>query len=244
MIFGKKGSGKNTLLTKQALRYQRKGYKVFSDSEIFGTYKLDTNWIGKYDFPTNSVLMIEEAGMIWDNRNFKSFSTDVRDFFKLQRHHHIIVYLCSQSFDIDKKLRDLTDEMYLTVNIMGIFSIAKRICKSITIHNASDNNNGESFLTETYRFDFPWHWIWTYIPNYVQYFNSFRILSKNKDIPIERYTFENEQYLYSLQNNKTRKKAILLNKIQAIKNSIQDKKIHFKSTYILEWYSFGLPNWN
>ena len=46
MIFGKKGSGKNTLLTKLAIKYNRMGYHVFSDSEIFNTYKLSTDWPG------------------------------------------------------------------------------------------------------------------------------------------------------------------------------------------------------
>lgn len=101
MIFGKKGSGKNTLLTKWAIKYTRIGYTVYSDSEIFNTYKLDNNWIGKYDFPKNSVLLIQEAGITWDNRNFKSFPAEVRDFFKLQRHKGVIVVLASQSFDVD-----------------------------------------------------------------------------------------------------------------------------------------------
>lgn len=105
MIFGKKGSGKNTLLTKWSIKYNRMGYHVYSDSEIFNTYKLNTDWIGKYDFPKNSVLLIQEAGMTWDNRNFKSFPEEVRDFFKLQRHKGVIVVLASQSFDVDKKLR-------------------------------------------------------------------------------------------------------------------------------------------
>lgn len=105
LLFGKKGSGKNTLLTKWAIKYNKLGYTVYSDSEIFNTYKLDTNWIGKYDFPKNSVLLVQEAGITWDNRNFKSFPAEVRDFFKLQRHKEVIVVMASQSFDVDKKLR-------------------------------------------------------------------------------------------------------------------------------------------
>lgn len=104
-VFGPKGSGKNTLLTKWSIKYNRLGYHVYSDSEIFNTYKLDTKWIGKYDFPKNSVLLVQEAGITWDNRNFKSFPQEVRDFFKLQRHKGVIVVLASQSFDVDKKLR-------------------------------------------------------------------------------------------------------------------------------------------
>lgn len=198
MVFGKKGSGKNTLLTKLAIKYNKKGYKVFSDSEIYGTFKLQTDWIGFYDFPENSVLMVQEAGITWDNRNFKTFSSEVRNFFKLQRHKKVIVYLASQSFDVDKKLRDLTDEMYLLTNYMGIFSVAKKINKHIAIHNASDENDGESFLTETYSFDFPWRWIFTYIPRYIAFFNSFEAT----DLPAasrSRYRFMNEEHLYKLQ---------------------------------------------
>ena len=199
MLFGKKGSGKNTLLTKLSIKYNRMGYKVFSDSDIYNTYKLNTDWIGKYDFPENSVLMVSEAGITWDNRDFKTFSKEVRNFFKLQRHKKVIVYLASQSFDVDKKLRDLTDEMYLIVNYMGIFSVAKKIHKQIAIHNSSDNNDGESFLTETYSFGFPWEWKVTYIPRWIKFFNSFECEQFNR-VQLERYRFLEEAQLYKLQS--------------------------------------------
>lgn len=194
MLFGKKGSGKNTLLTKWSIMYNKLGYTVFSDSEIFNTYKLDTNWIGKYDFPKNSVLLIQEAGITWNNRDFKSFPKEVTKFFKLQRHKNVIVVLASQSFDVDKKLRDLTDEMYLITNFMRIFSIAKRINKKITI-SKSDDENGESWLTESYSFDLPFFWKFTYIPRYIKYFNSFEC----ETLPIvqsEKYKYENSAELY------------------------------------------------
>lgn len=213
MIFGKKGSGKNTLLTKWAIKYNRLGYHVYSDSEIFNTYKLDTDWIGKYDFPKNSVLLIQEAGMTWDNRNFKSFPEEVRDFFKLQRHKSVIVVLASQSFDVDKKLRDLTDEMYLITNFMRIFSIAKRINKKITIQKAENNDNKSSndtasFLTESYSFDLPFFWKFTYIPRYINYFNSFEA----EEFPLvssKLYEYNNASELY----RETHLKTFILNRI-------------------------------
>ena len=36
MVFGKKGSGKTTLMTKLALAYQKKGWKVYCDREVPG----------------------------------------------------------------------------------------------------------------------------------------------------------------------------------------------------------------
>lgn len=231
MIFGKKGSGKNTLLTKLAIKYNRMGYHVFSDSEIFNTYKLSTDWIGKYDFPRNSVLMIEEAGITWDNRNFKTFSSEVRNFFKLQRHYGIIVYLASQSFDVDKKLRDLTDQMYLCVNYMGIFSVAKSINKRIAIHNSSENNDGESFLTETYSFGFPWEWKYTYIPRWIKFFNSFDAPETGRKVLRDRYIFNKENELYK-QINWT------YYKLHQISNWISDKADILQT----EAESFRLPN--
>lgn len=239
MIFGKKGSGKNTLLTKLSLKYNKLGYKVFSDSEIFNTYKLNTDWLTKFDFPPNSVLMIEEAGIVWDNRQFKNFSSDLRDFFKLQRHHHIIVFLCSQSFDIDKKLRDLTDEMYLTTCLGGIFSIAKRINKKITIHNGTDENNGDSFLTESYSFDFPWTYIYTYIPRYIKFFNSFEVKKKGVLVPQTKYIFNDEQFLFSIQTNKSYISYKSKDFLQNTKIKVQ----YFKNSFILDsfsiWSFFG-----
>ena len=99
MVFGKKGSGKSTLMCKLALKYTKKGFKVYCNSYIPGTYYFDAADVGFYHFPEKSVLLIDEVGMIWDNRDFKSFKKEVRDYFKLQRHYKHIVYLFSQSFD-------------------------------------------------------------------------------------------------------------------------------------------------
>ena len=68
MVFGKKGAGKTTLLTKIAIKYLKEGYRVFSTVEIFGCYKLDPSDIGFVQYPPNSVLLIDEVSLIWDNR--------------------------------------------------------------------------------------------------------------------------------------------------------------------------------
>lgn len=133
MVFGKKGSGKTTFLTKTAVKYIRKGRPVYSTVYVPGAHMFDVQDIGQVDFPKNSVIFIDEVGMIWDNRNFKNFRTDVRDYFKLQRHYGHTVYLFSQTFDIDVKLRNLTDSMYLVRCYMGWFSVAKKIKRDITL---------------------------------------------------------------------------------------------------------------
>lgn len=180
MVFGKKGSGKSTLQAKLSLQYNRKGWKVFcSTPGIPGTYYFDTSQVGITSFPPNSVILVDEVGMVWDNRDFKNFKSYTRDYFKLQRHYRNIVYLFSQSFDVDKKIRDLTDQMYLTKNFFNCFSLARSIDKKITIVHA---NEGQGVSTLADDMDFTPLWLFwcgsikiTYIPKYVKYFNSYDV---------------------------------------------------------------------
>lgn len=176
MIFGKKGCGKTTYLTKIALQHIKKGWSVYSTEPIPGTYAVDPSMIGKYLIPPKSVLLIDEVGMVWDNRDFKNFKNSVRDWFKLQRHYKVKVYLFSQTFDIDKKLRDLTDEMYYLENKWRIFSWAKRINKHCVLTQAESDR--PSTISENLQFDPFLFWplgsrILTYIPKYSKYFNSY-----------------------------------------------------------------------
>lgn len=195
MVFGKKGAGKSTMMCKLALRYTKKGFTVYCNSVIPGTFYFDAADVGFYHFPPNSVLLIDEVGMIWDNRDFKSFKKEVRDYFKLQRHYKHIVYLFSQSFDVDKKLRDLTDNMYLVTNLFNCLSIARRITKFPALSHGDRNGTGESKLIDDYRFDSLLFFMFgsirlTYIPRYVRYFQSFdapRLSPKSFDyIPLPK----------------------------------------------------------
>lgn len=176
MVFGKKGSGKSTLLVKLALQHMAKGWTVYSTERIPGTYTVDYNDIGFVEFEPNSVLLVDEVGMIWDNRNFKNFKPEVRDWFKLQRHRRVKVYLFSQTFDVDKKIRDLTDDMYLVDKRLRVFSYAKRILKKTVLNKSTAESPAK--LDEDLEFDsLLFFWCGsrrlTFIPKYVKYFDSF-----------------------------------------------------------------------
>lgn len=177
-IFGKKGSGKSTLLTKYALQYQKKGWPVYTTEDIPGCFKIRHEDIGFTQFPPNSCLILDEVGMVWDNRGFKTFPPQVRDYFKLQRHYRHVVIMASQTFDVDKKIRDLADEMYLVTKKFRVFSWSKRILKKIVLLKSSEGKDGESRLTEDLKFDtLLLFWAgsrhFTFIPRYAKYFSSF-----------------------------------------------------------------------
>lgn len=179
LVFGKKGSGKSSLLVQKAVKYLKKGFTVYtnmSDMMVPGVRLINVQHLGDFVPVSNSLLLLDEVGMIWDNRNFKSFRPEVRDFFKLQRHYHVICYLASQTFDVDKKLRDLTDGMILVVNVLNVFSIGKTITRKITLTEST--SEAESRIAENLKFKPFWTWKIVYLPKWAKFFNSFEAPSK------------------------------------------------------------------
>lgn len=185
MVFGKKGSGKSAYLVRQALKYKKKGYLIYSnmtDMCVEGVRLICPDELGEFVPAADSVLLLDEVGMLYDNRNYKNFKPAVRDFFKLQRHYKVICYLASQTFDIDKKLRDLTDEMFLVTNIFTIFSLVRPIRKTVTLTEST--SEAESRIAENLRFRFITEWrIYNIVPM-IKYFKSYKV----PDMPPIQYS--------------------------------------------------------
>lgn len=106
VIIGNKGTGKTAYMTSLAYKYSKKGYNVFTNFGIFNELPLKY-W--EMDFPPKSVLFIDEVGLVHDNRSFKTFPQECAEFYKYQRKNKLIIYMASQTIDIDKKIRDLAD---------------------------------------------------------------------------------------------------------------------------------------
>lgn len=205
MIFGKKGSGKSTYMSILAKKYRDKGWHVFSNTDIAFSTRIDIHELGHVVTPDHSVLLIDEVGMIWDNRNFKNFKEEVRDYFKLQRHYRTIVYLFSQTFDIDLKLRVLTDAMYLVSNPLPPISMLRKIKRTLCIVQPTPDAEGRIadslefvpiFLSLFGAQSIKLIWL----PKWFKYFDSFE---NNEDLPRYEDTYktvperisENQQYL-------------------------------------------------
>lgn len=177
LYFGKPGAGKSTLLMKTALRYQKKGWTVYSTEPLPGCYTVDYKQIGLVHFEPNSVLLLDEIGTLFDNRHFKDFKDYQRDFFKLHRHYKVAIVACSQVFnDIDLKIRNVVDNLYLLVNVFHIFSYAKKINKRFVLTKSEADR--PSSISEDYYFEsILLFWAgsrkFTYIPKYAKYFDSF-----------------------------------------------------------------------
>lgn len=187
-VFGKKGSGKSTLLTKLAIKYSRRNWTVFTTENIPGTQNInDPRQIFCMNFPEKSCIFIDEVSLIWDNRDFKSMDKRVVEWFRYQRHHKCRVYFFSQTFDIDKKLRDLADDMYLVNKFLRVFVVAKHIVrKPVVVHPGPDS---PARIDDDMVVDGPLLWlfggrIFAFIPHWAKLFDSHKLpdsgLSDNK----------------------------------------------------------------
>lgn len=149
--FGVPGCGKSTILVREYKKNRRRYDHIYTiNIQIKGVPMITKDDLEKYKF-TNSLILWDEITMDADNREFKSFSKDLRDFFILHRHFGCDIIYATQNFEnVDKKVRDLTSELWYmsksVVPFLKAFTSAKRIYRNININELS------SELTLGYRF--------------------------------------------------------------------------------------------
>lgn len=193
--FGRKGAGKSTLLTKLAYEYLKKGKKVYSteyikfdmeDKKKNKVFTLETIPIVASDipytsFPPESVILIDEASLIWSNRDFadkkkKDTLKAMAEFMQLQRRHKLIIHMFSVSFDVDKKIRDQCDEMRIVTKFARVFVFAKRLIrKPIVVHPVGDSpaTIQEDILSDPVIF-YPFGGLMTaFIPRWSKFYKSY-----------------------------------------------------------------------
>lgn len=173
-FFGKKGAGKSLLMVSYMLKYMKKGYTIYSDIpalNIVGVRQISAKDLDSFVPTSNSVLFLDEVGISFDNRKFKSFSDGARDFFKFQRKYKVIVFMNSQSFDVDKKIRDLIDKYFLIQSFGNVICLCRPINRKVALVEAT--SQGESRVADNLKFAPFWEWKWIYMPRYFKYFDSF-----------------------------------------------------------------------
>lgn len=133
-IFGLPGVGKSTVLAMYAKHGFKNYDRVYSNFYISGCYQLEWDKLGIENFH-DCLMLIDEISLYCDNRDWKSFSKDLLYFFKMHRHYGIDIIYCSQSYqDCDKKIRDITDEIYQITRFFFGFSRIREISKSFGVN--------------------------------------------------------------------------------------------------------------
>ncbi len=184
-FFGLPGVGKSTMLAKVARkelkrikRGKSKYTQVLTNYSVKGCKRFDFHQLGKYDM-SGSLVLIDEITMDADNRDFKRFSNELRNFFILHRHYGIDVVYFTQNWNaVDKKIRDLTYDLYYLKKILW-WTVGTRIFRCLDINTETKE------IVQGYRFPNLWErvksWIFpmfsinvsVFRPFWYKYFDSF-----------------------------------------------------------------------
>lgn len=149
--FGTPGCGKTSLLARAYKKNKKKYDRVYTiNCDIKGCKKIDKTITEEYKM-YNTLILWDEITLDYDNRNFKEFSQKAKEFWLLHRHFKVDIIYATQNFEnVDKKIRDITEELwYIHKPVVPIFkelSVAKRIYRKINI------NENTADLTLGYRF--------------------------------------------------------------------------------------------
>lgn len=182
--FGVPGVGKSTVLTKIAqneLKRIRRGKskytRVYTNFYCQGCCIIDYADLETYVIE-DSLILLDELTLDADNRNFKSFKPEIRDFFILHRHLNCDIVYATQSYEmVDLKIRQLTADLwYMTKTVVPFFdrfTQCKKIYRNININEYTSEltlgyrfcNFLESLFTSNYKL--------CYRPKYYKYFDSF-----------------------------------------------------------------------
>ena len=116
-------------------KHWKRKIDVYSNVPISGTYKVDARKdIGKY-LIEDGKLIIDEAGVEFNSRNYKTFSQEAIKFFKYHRHYGVSVDVFSQSHeDMDITLRRLAQRFYVVKkSLIPFFICVKPIRRKVGI---------------------------------------------------------------------------------------------------------------
>lgn len=211
-IVGCPGSGKSSTAQYIILDCLKKGKKVFSNMSFYGAYKLELEDLGKYALTNENeecVLIIDEAGICFNNRDWNSLPKNVLEFLKYHRHYRCDVYFFSQAADMDKSIRDLSQNWYKVIKLPLFLN---RYSALIPVKVELVVNGGHwdlSYMPENNFFS------WKIIPIYKtwKFYNSFSRkelltkdfkkweveISKKRSFLIQFFLFLKE-YIYKIRN--------------------------------------------
>lgn len=140
-LVGDKGVGKTTLLAMFSKMFAKK-HKVYSNVAIKGTYLYKIEDFGVKAFPPESVILLDEAGIEFNSRSFKTLNKKIIKYLKLQRHYRNMLIISSQTYnDSDKVIRDSATYLYY-LKKYGNFTIGKRVVNELVLVPAQNGNQG------------------------------------------------------------------------------------------------------
>lgn len=168
-VIGLVGSGKSTYATKLARQAIKKGQTVYSMTPIAGCRKLEKEDFCKWKIE-NALVLVDESGLFFGNRDWSNTPKNVIRFFKLHRHYNCDVYILSQECDdTDKKLKGVAARL-LIISPLIVFR-RSTICSIIREVKKKFGIDEKHQLIEMYYIKRGFKMLWC--PRWWKYFNSF-----------------------------------------------------------------------
>lgn len=203
LYFGLPGCGKTTWLTKLALDAVRKGKYQFVYTNVHlnvpGVTIIDNECIGTYELE-NCLLLIDEATLFADSRDFKNFSKGRLEYFLEHRHRCADIILFTQQWDgVDRKIRVITDRVYYVYKgCFTGFCISKCWRVPYGILFPDPKKTGEKLGEIIQGYSKPPIYVrlfakWIYRPKYYRYFDSWE-LEKLEPLPAEYEVIQADVY--------------------------------------------------
>lgn len=169
VIFGSPGAGKTTHAAKIAQYCIKHKIPCYSNFFVEGAFEISPlDDLGIYTV-SGGIVLIDEAGIVVNNRKFKSLPQSFIEFLKLYRHFHIKdIYVYSQApDDMDITIRRLATEFYLLrKSIIPQFSYTRRIARIIGQIDPITHQ-----ITDGYQY-MPFSKRYFFRPLYYKYFDS------------------------------------------------------------------------
>lgn len=155
LYFGLPGSGKTTIAVKHIYDAVRKGLNVYTNIpvSIDGVYLISKDDLGKYDIH-DGLVVLDEASLVYDSRDYKAFQLKDKEFNLLHRHARVDLEYFTQKYNgIDAKIRDICDAVYWVRKMPFRRSISKavRVPYGVYIPDRKDTSNIGEILNGYYR---------------------------------------------------------------------------------------------
>lgn len=198
LFFGSPGCGKTTTAVRNIRKWQKLKPRKQRYNEYYTNFdcalskKVDLTHLGDWTLPPHSHLTVDEAGIEYNNRKYKTLPQETIAWFKLHRHYKVDVDFYSQSWeDTDVTILRLADE-YWHVRKLGIFTFCRKVRKFVTIKKDDYQIiSGYEYVSLLKRFlPWPFHvksWYIFLRRPYFKYFDSWT----TPDTPIK--TFDEEE---------------------------------------------------
>lgn len=140
-VFGPPGCGKSSVLTliaqkelKRIAKGKSKYRAVYTNFDCLGCYQIDFKKFGRYYYH-DCLILLDELTLSADNRDWKTFPQEAKQFICLHRHFDIDIWVSVQDYSrMEKTVRENCVQLFYCNRFLLSFSTLRPIYRTICIN--------------------------------------------------------------------------------------------------------------